>query len=195
MSAPKLTCLDAFSAHLIQGKAKKLVDRAEFSASDHDDLIQEFALDLERRRSNFNPRKASWPAFVAMVIDHKTATILEHRRAAKRSLCNEASSLNQATTDDDGRECEFATTLSDSDTSRRTGRQQPEQEAASDLALELATVLETLPTRLRRVCEALTTTCRKSQAARDLGISRQSLYEAVAKIRQRFEDAGLRDYL
>lgn len=194
MTLPQLKCFDAFTARLIRDKAKKLVGRAGFTASDLADLMQEFALDLVKRRHEFDASKAPWPAFVTVVVNRKTATLIEHARAEKRSSSRESYSLNQHATDCDGRDCELAATLSDADGSRRAGQARPDGASPPELAQDIGTVLGKLPPELRKVCELLGAR-NKSQAARELGISRAKLYDDVARIRRRFEDAGLRDYL
>jgi hypothetical protein len=58
----------------------------------------------------------------------------------------------------------------------------------------IARVLETLPADLRKLAEMLTEMTEYA-ASQQLGKSRRQVANDVARLRERFEDAGLRDYL
>ena len=60
--------------------------------------------------------------------------------------------------------------------------------------LDLMAVLDSLPPPLREVAELLMTDS-VAEAARRLGKSRSTIYGRLARLRERFEDAGLARYL
>ena len=62
------------------------------------------------------------------------------------------------------------------------------------LALDVHTVLASLPRRLRKIAERLKTET-VSDIARRAGVSRKQIYLSVWEIRRRFEETGLRAYL
>ncbi len=189
-----LDCFDKFTARFIRSKVRKLIGLAGFTESDRADLLQDFALDLLQRRKNFNPKTANWEAFVVVVCENRYATILEHRQAKVRSQEREARSLSQPIRDGEGNLTNLGATLPDSQSGKRTGRYRRSDQDASDLAHDVATVLEQMPPMMRKVCEIVMRDS-KAAAARELGISQGKLYEILGRVRARFEKAGLRDYL
>jgi len=70
----------------------------------------------------------------------------------------------------------------------------PSGQDAFDLASDLTEALAKLPDDLSALAERLKTQS-LSQAARDLGVPRSTLQRQVQRLRQCFEDAGLRIYL
>ncbi|MCX7428988.1 MAG: hypothetical protein NTW96_25600 [Planctomycetia bacterium] len=55
-------------------------------------------------------------------------------------------------------------------------------------------MMVTLPDRLRDLAERLKSQT-ISKIARDIGVPRTTLNESVRRLRQRFENGGLKDYL
>ena len=189
-----LDCFDEFTSRFIRGKVRKLIGTAGFTESDRPDLIQEFALDLIERRKKFNPKTANWEAFVVVVCENRFATILEHRRAAMRFCSREAGSLNRPVKHGTERGIDIGDTIADSQQELRTGRRRRPHEEASDLARDVAYVLDHLTPHFREVCERMKHDS-KASVARDLCMSQGAFYNLLERIRTRFEKAGLRDYL
>lgn len=189
-----LDCFDEFTSRFIRGKVRQLIGVAGFTESDRPDLIQEFALDLIQRRRKFNPQSANWEAFVVVVCENRFATILEHRRAGMRSRSREAGSLNRPVKNGMGRRIDIGDTIADSHQELRTGQRRRPHEEASGLARDVADMLEQLPSQLRDICERMKHES-KASVARDLGMSHGAFYDVLARIRSRFERAGMRDYL
>lgn len=189
-----LDCFDEFTAKFIRSKVNKLIGRAGFRDADRPDLVEDFVADLLQRRKKFDPNAASWEAFVVVVCENRYATILEHRQADKRSHEREAGSLNRPIRDAEGNRTEVGATIPDSQHARRTGQHRRSHEEVSDLAHDVAEVLNQMPSQMREVCEILMRDS-KAAAARELGVSQGALYDTLGRILKRFENAGLRDYL
>ena len=189
-----LDCFDAFTAKFIRSKVRKLIGRAGFNRSDYESLIQDFAVNLVRRKTNFDPTKATWQGFVVVVCENHFASILEHRQAEMRSREREAGSLNRPVKDAEGSQTDFGSTIPDSQQARRTGQHRRSEEEAWDLAQDMAAVLDQMPPMMRKVCEIVMRDS-KAAAARELGISQGALYEILGRVLTRFENANLRDYL
>jgi RNA polymerase sigma factor (sigma-70 family) len=187
-------CFDEFTARFIRAKVRQLIGRVGFTEADRDDLLQDFALDLLQRRESFHPDTATWEAFVVVVCENRYATLLAHRRAAKRSAEHEGGSLNRPIKDAEGNRTEFGKTLSDSQQQLRSGQHRRSQQDVWELAQDVARVLDEMPPTMRKVCE-IAMRQSKAAAARELGISQGKLYEIIGRILARFEKAGLRDYL
>lgn len=190
-----LSCFDEFTSRFIRAKVRQLLGRAGFTESDRPGLTQQFAADIIKRRKDFNPKTASWEAFVVVVCENCFATILEHRRAEMRSHKREDGSLNRPIRDGEGNRTEFGATISEAQPGRRTGRYPRPHEEAFDLVKDVASVLEQLPPRPREICERLKAGEPKSSIARDLGMSQGAFYGLLKRILARFEKASLRDYL
>ncbi len=189
-----LDCFDAFTARFIRGKVRQLIGRAGFKESDRPDLLQEFAIDLIQRRAHFDPEAANWEAFVVVVCENRCATILEHHQAEMRSHEREGGSLNSPTKAPEGKRTDDGATIPESQQGLRTGQYHRPHEDVSGLAQDVAHVLKQLPPRLRELCDRLKQDS-VSDVARETGVSRTELYRRIDRIRQRFEEAGIRGYL
>ena len=181
--------IDAYAAGAIRFKAGQLVGKAGFTESDREDLKQELALDLLRRSRKYDPKRAKRSTFTSCVVKHRVASILAERMAPTRDIRKEGPSLNEMITDGEGNQVERIMTI-DAQVNRR-GRSPEEQHL---LALDVQSLLETFPRKLRRLAERLKTET-ISEIARRAGVSRKQIYLSVWKIRRRFEKAGLRAYL
>jgi len=94
----------------------------------------------------------------------------------------------------EGEKVELAQMISQGDLNTQRHRYPRSEEELSRLAQDLADVMAKLPDELRDLAERLKTQTR-SEIARDMGIPRTSLGALIRRLRQQFEDAGLRDYL
>ena len=72
------------------------------TATDRENLIQEFVLDVPERRKHFDPRSGTWETFVVVVCENCLATILERRQAEMRSRAREEGSLDRPIQDGEG---------------------------------------------------------------------------------------------
>ena len=181
--------MDAYAAEAVRFKAGQLVGKAGFTESDREDLQQELALDLVRRSRKYDPNKAKRSTFTACVVEHRAASILAERMGRTRDVRREGPSLNEMITDAEGNQVERIATID-----AQVNRQGRSPEELHLLALDVQTVLDTLPRRLRTLAERLKTET-ISEIARRAGVSRKQVYLAVWEIRRRFEAAGLRAYL
>ncbi len=186
---------DAFTVRFIHSKVRRLVGRAGFTAADHEDLFQRFALDLLRRRAKFDPEIGTWEAFVVVVCENCLATILQHRRAEMRSIEHEAGSLHRRVQDGEGNYTELGDTLPDTQPGRRTGCYRRSAEETVDVVEDVRRVTAGLPQPLRDICRRLQAGETKSGIARRLGISQGAFYGLLRQIAEHFERAGLREYL
>lgn len=171
--------LDRFARGIIGRKVRLLVDRAGFTRQDRHDLEQELVLRLLQSLDLFDPERAHPHVFITTVVERAVAMILRQRRAKKRQ--GVVRSLDALPTG--GRPTELPDC-------RDTGR----DVERLDLASDLAAVLARLPDHLRVLAEQLKSQS-LSEAARAMGVPRSTLQRRVQRLRQSFEDAGLRLYL
>jgi len=180
---------DAYAAEVIRFKARQLVGKAGFTKSDREDLEQELALDFLRRSRNFNPDKSKRSTFTTWVVAHHVATILESRHAPTRDVRREGPSLDAMIADDGGKQVERITIMDAK--ANHSGRS---SEELHPLKLDIQSVIETLPPRFREIAEGLKTHS-VTEIAQQHGMSRRHMHRLVNKIRQHFDEAGLRGYL
>jgi len=186
--------IDEYAVQIIKFKAKQLVGRVGLTDSDREDLEQEMILDLLQRLPKYNPDRAQRNTFIARVVEHKIATIIEARKAGLRDyrLCN--CSLNERLEDEEGGSVERMETIDQEDYLRLTGGLSRSTAELRDLSIDVRQAIEKLPPELRALCRRLGIDT-VTELSRDTGIPRGTLYESIKKLRTLFEGAGLRDYL
>jgi RNA polymerase sigma factor (sigma-70 family) len=194
MENVSLDCFDKFTAQLIRRKAHELVKHARLTAMDADDVQQQIALELIQRQSCFDPNRGSWEAFVTVVCKSCCADILEHANAKMRSPKREACSLDRHVADNSGNQTCAADQLAEDQAYRHAGPSQLSHEEAWGLREDVAEELKQMSPTERQCCEILMSG-RKSDAAREMGISRYAVYKLQDRILARLDDANLRDYL
>jgi len=153
-------------------------------------LEQEVLLQLLRRCHRFNPQKASWPAFATVVCRTQLLSILDHHCAQSRARRKEAVSLDALAPDGIG--TGTLSRLSSDCHAQRLGSRQRSEQRQSDLRTDLQATLALLPAIQRQICERLKVDA-PADVARDMGISRGTLYDHIGQIRERFDQAGLRE--
>jgi RNA polymerase sigma-70 factor, ECF subfamily len=183
--------IDPVVQALIRRKARRMIGRAGLTASDQPDLEQELVLHLLRRL----PAAAGQPqcrALVNTVLDRCLANILRDLLAQKRNP-KRVGSLHQRVPTEEG-QAELGQTISREEQDARTGRQPRSDEERVDLQQDLAAALARLPPDLRELAERLQHQG-VAEAARSTGVPRTTLYAGLRRLRQHFEQAGLRAYL
>ncbi len=186
--------IDPYAVEIIRFKARQLVGQAGFTASDRDDLEQELILDLLRRLPKYDPSRAKRNTFIARLVDHKIATLIEAQKAVRRDYRRRTCSLNERFKDEDGHVAERVETLDQEDYLLGAGIEPGQPEELRALVLDVAAVVETLPPELRELCRRLGQET-VTEVSRDTGVSRATLYESVTRLRKIFEDTGLKNYL
>lgn len=190
--------LDEYAVKLIKRKARQLAGRVGFVQSDRQDLEQEMALDLLLRLPRYDPDLAKRETFITRLIDHKIATLVEAQKAGVRDFRKRAGSLDERPPGDDGERVDEPPLLRGKDYVRRAVAEARREEEQRDLRADFKKVLSGLPAGgrvdLRFLCERLQSAS-ISEIARETGVPRSTLYEAVQKLRDLFERAGLGVYL
>jgi len=148
--------------------------RPEVPWGDVEDVAQDLALAVLAARPRFDPNLGGREEFARVVVERAGANILRGRRAAMRNPA---------------RVCSLATLPEDAEPP------DPESVAAgsTDLALDVAHLLEQLPEAISNLARALQEHT-FAGAARALGIPRTTLYRRLTVLREVFIQAGLRDY-
>lgn len=151
-------------------------------------------LDLLRRLPKYNTIRAQRNTFIARVVEHKIATIIESQETGMRDYRLSRCSLNDRLENEEGSSVERIETIDQEDYLRRTGRLSRPAAELRDLSLDVRKAMEKLPHELRKLCQRLETET-VTEISRGTGIPRGTICESIKKLCAIFEDAGLRDYL
>jgi RNA polymerase sigma factor (sigma-70 family) len=152
-------------------RALWLVGRTELTTSDADDFVQGALAAVAERWPTFNPRRASAATFVARIVNSHMASALRYRRQKRRDL---------------RRSCSYTNHIEPAVEDSRL--------VSTDLRVDINQAVEQLAPELQLVCELLTHSS-PTEVAHQLGLHRARVYEAIGKIRRRFESTGLQAYL
>lgn len=185
---------DSFASQLIRQKARQLVRHPGFSKSEREDIEQELRIELVQKYRCFDPDRARETTFIARVVENKVISLIRARVAEKRDFRRDARSLNETVSDAEGGQVEQAQTLDAAAARAHTGQARRSDEEQAQLRFDMAEVLKALPDDLRPLAELLMEMSEYA-ASRVLGKSRRQVANDVARLRELFEDADLRDYL
>ena len=89
---------------------------------------------------------------------------------------------------------ELLQTIGDRELDSRLGRDRREEDELTQLAIDMAEVITTLPDSWQTLLE-LRKSRTMQQVADEMGVPRTTLNDWMRRIRQRFENAGMQDYL
>lgn len=186
--------LDDYAVKLIRHKARQLVGRAGFVEADRADIEQEMALDLLRRLPRFDPARAARNTFIARIVEHRVATLVEAQKAGIRDYRRVAGSLDDRRPGDGGASDDGPPVLDQHEYRRAVLAGAFRDQEQRDLRRDLQRVVADLPADLRDLCERLQGAT-VSEVSRETGVPRSTLYDAIGKLRDRFDAAGLAAYL
>ncbi len=173
--------LDPLVQNLIRKKARQLVGRAGLRSRDRADVEQELTsrvLQRLTRAGTFPPR-----ALYRSALEQSVADFLRVRQAQRR----DPQRTEELEERDEG--------LTQQAHDRRHRRRLRSFVELSDLRADLAALLEQASAEDRAVAEQLLAHGQIQSAARAAGIPRSTFADRVRRLRQRFEEAGLREYL
>ncbi len=186
--------LDRFAHGIIHRKAKQLIGRAGFTKQDRKDIEHDLILRLLQALRSFDPARAHRNAFITTVIERSVANILRDKRAEKRDhrrICSLNIVIGE---EEDETPIELGDTISQRELDVRLGQARRIGHQLSQLKQDLQEAIDKLPDALRDLAERLKTQ-NVSEIARDLGVPRTTVHHSVRRLRQRFENTGLKDYL
>lgn len=185
---------DSFASQLIRQKARQLVRHPGFSKSEREDIEQELRIELVQKYHCFDPDRARETTFIARVVENKVISLIRGRVAEKRDFRRAGRSLNETVGDAEGGQVERAQTLTASAARAHTGQAPRSDAEQAQLRCDMAEVLTALPDDLRQLAELLQVMS-EFAASRVLGKSRRQVANDVARLRELFEGADLREHL
>jgi hypothetical protein len=191
-SANNYEGLDPLAANLVRRHARRLVRSGAIPASDLEDAEQDLMVHALAHIGKHDERLGHAPAFYDRVIGTKARHIAEHRLAMRRRpkapvlALEHGLSAGAADAEPGG--------ISEEQL-RRVGPEPMRSEAETlRLRIDVRAAIERLPPVQREIAARLLGGS-VSDAARELGVARSSLYPHVAAIRAAFAEAGLDGYV
>nr|BDD45924.1 hypothetical protein 4 [Pseudomonadaceae bacterium] len=186
--------VDEFTEGYVRKRARQLAGKFGFKRHDRDDIEQQLYLKLAKHLHAADPNDPKWKAFVAITVDRRIASLIRDNKAEKRDHRRACSIHVVVGTDDDG-PVELAETISEHEIPARRVRAKRGERDLADLQIDMADCIADLPEeKHRELCERLKHDS-ISQVARDMEIPRTTLNAWIRKLRQRFEEQGLKEYL
>lgn len=185
--------LGRFEYGIVRRKVRQIIGRAGFMPQDAEWLQQELILRILQSLPSIDPSQAHRNVFTTTVVERYVANILRDKRAQKRDY-RRIGSLNVSISVTDEGPTELSETIGQRELDARRQRHPRSDEDFAQLMSDLADAITKLPGELRDLAERLKSQS-VSEIAREMGVPRTTLNSRIARIRQRFEKAGLRQYL
>ncbi len=185
--------IDRFTRGIIRRKIKQLIGRAGFTRQDWEDLEQDMILRVLQSLRSFDPTQAHRNKFITAVVERYVANILRDKQARKRDHLR-ITSINVMINITEEGPTELAQTIGQRELDARRGRHPRSDEELAQLVRDMAESISKLPAELRVLAERLKTES-VSDIARDMGIPRTTINEIVRRLRWRFGNGGLKNYL
>ena len=178
-----------YAKSCVRVKARQLSQRSEFRQSDEDDLHQDLWLTLLKEARRFDPQRASLNTFVDRVVNSAACMILRRPYRQKRAQGRRALSLDRCKVSYGKEKMPLSQLISEVDLSRRTGAAPIDETDRHDDAKAFDHAVIAMPDDVRDVCRQVMGGS-ISSAARELGMSRRQVREALQAARPYFERAG-----
>jgi RNA polymerase sigma factor (sigma-70 family) len=184
--------LNDYARTLIRVKARQLARRPEFTVCEAEDLEQELTLRILVQIDRFDPTRSSINTFFARVVNSAVAMLIRERGRIKRNGGEgvQIESLEKMVEQADGSPAPLWATVSHQDAHRRHQSRPLTEEEATQLRMDIESVLKKLPPELRRICEQLMDGS-QANSRRDSQLSRRKYQAAMSLIREQFTRAGL----
>lgn len=161
---------------------------------DEADLKQEMALGLVLRLPHFDPARASLRTYVSHVLDGIASDFNRSRKREKRDYRLELYSLNECIDDGEGGRVGRGELVSQDEHNFRLGNYTSPATEREDMRLDVWVVVCELPPHLKDVAKLLMKYS-ISETARRLGLHRDTIHrDRIPKLREFFEERGLKDY-
>lgn len=180
-----------YIATLIRVKALQLVRRPGFRRSERQDLEQELRAHVLTMAHHYDPSRGAVNTFIDRVVDSAAAMIVRSRSRLKRVAAYRAESLDRPV--GEGRQQALSDLMASGCVHRRFGTLDRGELERAEQVVDVTSVLATLPPELQDIARRLAAS-NEAAVARELGISRRQVRNAVAEIRRRFEEAGLGNF-
>jgi RNA polymerase sigma factor (sigma-70 family) len=172
--------LDEYVLERIDYRVRRLADKFGLDGTQRDDYRHDMVVRLLHAASRFNPARAKWHTFACRVLDR------HYRHLLRRMLAPQNNGVPSVVAF-----CDCGDNYEDSVVAPATAGRDPH--AADDLRMDMETAISAMPERLQVIARLLMVHL-PSAVARILGTSPAAITRAMARIRVRFEEAGLAEF-
>lgn len=174
----------------IHGWIRQFAGPNRFTKEDCEDVAQELWMHVFEKRDSYIAGRASRRTYFSRIIDNRGNSLVEKRNAAKRDIRQVAYSLDDLVDPDDGdSEARGANQSSDEYQRNFYGRRASDSQRL-ELSIDLSALLRDLPVRLQLVGELLKDDETPAEIARLLKRNRSTIYDRIAQLQCRLQDAG-----
>ena len=185
--------LDRYTQGIIRCKAKQLIGLAGFTEQDVPSIEQTLMVHVLQRLKSFDAAVGHRKSFVTAVVERYVASLLRDARAQKRGPSSIQSLNMQVVVPGEG-PTELGGMIDEENAGRRRGVYRRSSEELYQMAEDMASVIATLPAPWQQMLK-LRREHDMGQVAEIMGIARSTLNDWMSKVAERFEEAGLREYL
>lgn len=175
---------------LIRIKARQLTRKPGFNRSEREDLEQDLAAHILKQCHHFDPARGCANTFIARIVDSAVAMMLRDRGRMKRAAGFRPRSLEEVMFHRKKGPGSLEKLLDEADGCRRTGRDTTSGQARAELASDMRRAFSKLSPPLQELAARLID-APEAAIARDLGISRRKVRDAVEMIQTHLQKAGL----
>lgn len=186
--------IDSFTEGYIKKSVRQLIGKFGITETDIEDVEQKLFLKLAKHLPSDNPDAPQWKAFVATTVKRCIANMVRDTRAEKRDHRRVRSIHVVICVDDDG-PVELADVIGDHEVPVRRLRSRRNSQELASLRMDLDDLTAELRDARHREFMQRLKHDSISQVARDMDLPPTTLGSWLRKLRQKFEDTGLRDYL
>ncbi|MEW4451980.1 sigma-70 family RNA polymerase sigma factor [Bremerella sp. JC817] len=185
---------DSFTLGFVKKRARQLIGRYGFREADREDVEQTLLKKLVCYLDQADPECPKWKAFVAKTIHRHIATLIRDRTAGKRDH-RRTISLQTVIGVEDEQPLDLAAILQGYEIPSRRSQEPRSTHESVELDMDVNECIEVLEDeRHRELCWRLMENS-ITQVAQDMNVPRTTIHSWICKIRSRFEEFGLANYL
>lgn len=177
------------TARIVRAKIRRLIGHGRFVRSDAEDLRQELAIEVLEASASFDPAAGPWDAFVATVVERKSAQLLKRRKAEKREYRHHVVSLSSLVHDEEGHLVPLASVVGEEHREPFTGRYRSSDQERVEIAEGLPVVLARLTPLQQQLCRGLKQRT-LNEVAHEQGIPRRTLRDEAVLVAREFARHG-----
>jgi RNA polymerase sigma factor (sigma-70 family) len=180
--------------NLIQLKARNLAYSAVIPEWEMSDFQQELSVCWLENQSHYSPECGDLLTFADIVLNHRIDNLIALHHAAKRDIRLCAVSLDECIEDEDGTPM-TRHEIHDPDLYFRTiGAPERGDATRADFKIDLEPALRSLSPKQRELCRRLSFEA-VTEIAKEMGVTRETVYVWKRRLRDVFTRAGLAIYL
>jgi len=189
--------LEALSSRYIKQllavKAHQLSRKHGFQPAERADMVQELTMHVLKQAHHYDPARAGVNTFIDRVVNSAAAMLIRDRGRLKRGRSRAMSLERTKVNGHYARRATLAQTVGESDLRRRCGGQIGDDRLHAELVIDFSRVLSALTPQQRDIA-LRRINASELAIAKDLGISRRQVGNAIEALREQLMKAGFQDF-